>query len=50
MKVIMPHNEKELQRKLNNYLFYNKLYMNSPFIDDNTLEQVGFIKNGHRAD
>jgi hypothetical protein len=21
--------------------------MNSPFIDDNTLEQVGFIENGH---
>jgi hypothetical protein len=37
MKVTMPHDEKELQRKLNNYLFHNKLYMNSPFIDDNTL-------------
>jgi hypothetical protein len=47
MKVTMPHNEKELQRKLNNYLFYNKLYLNSPYIDDNTLEQVGFIENGH---
>jgi hypothetical protein len=49
MKVTtMPHDEKELQRKLGNYLFFhNKLYMNSPFIDDNTLEQVGFIKNGH---
>jgi hypothetical protein len=47
MKVTMPHDEKELQRKLHNYLFYNKLYMNSPFIDDNTLEQVGFIENGH---
>jgi len=47
MKVTMPHDEKELQRKLNNYLFHNKLYMNSPFIDDNTLEQVGFIENGH---
>jgi hypothetical protein len=43
----MPHDEKELQRKLNNYLFHNKLYMNSPFIDDNTLEQVGFIENEH---
>jgi hypothetical protein len=47
MKVTMPHDEKELQRKLSNYLFYNKLYMNSPFINDNTLEQVGFIENGH---
>jgi hypothetical protein len=47
MKVTMPHDEKELQRKLHNYLFHNKLYMNSPFIDDNTLEQVGFIENGH---
>jgi len=47
MKVTMPHNEKELQNKLSNYLFHNKLYMNSPFIDDNTLEQVGFIENGH---
>jgi hypothetical protein len=47
MKVTMPHDEKELQRKLNNYLFHNKLYMNSPFIDDNTLEHVGFIENGH---
>ncbi|OEU08862.1 hypothetical protein FRACYDRAFT_249207 [Fragilariopsis cylindrus CCMP1102] len=47
MKVSMPHDEKELQRKLHNYLFHNKLYMNSPFIDDNTLEQVGFIENGH---
>jgi hypothetical protein len=47
MKVTMPHDEKELQRKLSNYLFYNKLYMNSPFIDDNTLEHVGFIENGH---
>jgi hypothetical protein len=47
MKVTMPHDEKELQRKLNNYLFHNKLYMSSPFIDDNTLEQVGFIENGH---
>jgi hypothetical protein len=47
MKVTMPHNEKELQRKLHNYLYHNKLYMNSPFIDDNTLEQVGFIENGH---
>jgi hypothetical protein len=37
MKVTMPHDEKELQRKINNYLFHNKLYMNSPFIDDNTL-------------
>jgi hypothetical protein len=46
-KVTMPHDEKELQRKLNNYLFHNKLYMNSPFIDDNTLEHVGFIENGH---
>jgi hypothetical protein len=47
MKVTMPHDEKELQRKLNNYLYHNKLYMNSPFIDDNTLEHVGFIENGH---
>jgi hypothetical protein len=47
MKVTMPHNEKELQWKLYNYLYHNKLYMNSPFIDDNTLEQVGFIENGH---
>jgi hypothetical protein len=47
MKVTMPHNEKVLQTKLSNYLFYNKLYMNSPFIDDNTLEHVGFIENGH---
>jgi hypothetical protein len=47
MKVTMPHDEKELQKKLSNYLFYNKLYMNSPFIDDNTLEHVGFIENGH---
>jgi len=47
MKVTMPHDEKELQKKLMNYLFYNKIYMNSPFIDDNTLEQVGFIENGH---
>jgi hypothetical protein len=47
MKVTMPHDEKELQRKLSNYLFYNKLYMNSPFINDNTLEHVGFIENGH---
>jgi hypothetical protein len=47
MKVTMPHDEKELQRKLNNYQFHNKLYMSSPFIDDGTLEQVGFIKNGH---
>ena len=47
MKVSMPHNEKELQRKLSNYLFHNKIYMNSPYIDDNTLEQVGFIENGH---
>jgi hypothetical protein len=46
MKVTMPHDEKELQKKLNNCLFHNKLYMNSPFIDDNTLEQVGFIENG----
>jgi hypothetical protein len=47
MKVTMPHDEKELQKKLRNYLFHNKIYMNSPFIDDNTLEQVGFIENGH---
>jgi hypothetical protein len=47
MKVTMAHDEKELQKKLSNYLFYNKLYMNSPFIDDNTLEHVGFIENGH---
>ena len=47
MKVTMPHDEKELQRKLQNYLYHNKLYMNSPFIDDNTLEQVGFIEKGH---
>jgi hypothetical protein len=47
MKVTMPHDEKELQRKLHNYLFHNKLYMNSPFIDGNTLEQVGYIENGH---
>jgi hypothetical protein len=26
MKVTMPHNEKELQRKLNTYLFHKKLY------------------------
>jgi hypothetical protein len=45
MKVTMPHDEKELQKKLINYLFHNKLYMNSPSIDDNTLEQVGFIEN-----
>jgi hypothetical protein len=36
MKVTMSHDEKELQRKLNYYLFHNKLYMNSSFIDDNT--------------
>ena len=47
MKVTMPHDEKELQKKLSNYLFHNKIYMNSPFINDNTLEQVGFIENGH---
>ena len=47
MKVTMPHDEKELQRKLSNYLRHNKLYMNSPYIDDNTLEQIGFIENGH---
>jgi hypothetical protein len=47
MKVTMPHDEKELQKKLSNYLFHNKIYMNSPFIDDNTLEQIGFIENGH---
>jgi hypothetical protein len=48
MKVTMPHNEKKLQRKLNyNYLFHNRLYMNCPFIDDNTLEHAGFIENGH---
>jgi hypothetical protein len=47
MKVTMPHDEKVLQKKLNNYLFHNKLYMNSPFIDNNTLEHVGFIENGH---
>jgi hypothetical protein len=47
MKVTMPHDEKELQKKLSNYLFYNKLYMNSPFINDNTLEHVGFIEKGH---
>jgi hypothetical protein len=47
MKVTMPHDEKELQKKLSNYLYHNKLYMNSPFIDDNTLEHVGFIENGH---
>jgi hypothetical protein len=47
MKVTMPHDEEELQKKLNNYLFHNKLYMNSPFIEDNTLEYVGFIENGH---
>jgi hypothetical protein len=39
MKVTMPHDEKELQQKLHNYLFHNRLYMNSPFIDDNTLEK-----------
>jgi hypothetical protein len=33
MKVTMPHDEKELQQRLNNNLFHNKLYMNSPFID-----------------
>jgi hypothetical protein len=47
MKVTMPHDDKELQKKLSNYLFHNKLYMNSPFIDDNTLEHVGFIEKGH---
>jgi hypothetical protein len=47
MKVTMSHDEKELQKKLSNYLFHNKIYMNSPFIDNNTLEQVGFIENGH---
>jgi hypothetical protein len=47
MKVTMPHDEKELQGKLNYYLFHNKLCLNSPFIDDNTLEHVGFIENGH---
>jgi hypothetical protein len=47
MKVTMPHDKKELQKKLNNYLYHNKIYMNSPFINDNTLEQVGFIENGH---
>jgi hypothetical protein len=49
MKVTMPHDEEELQKKLINYLFHNhnKIYMNSPFIDDNTLEQVGFIENKH---
>jgi hypothetical protein len=46
MKVTMPHDEKELQKKLSNYLLHNKIYMNIPFIDDNTLEQVGFIENG----
>jgi hypothetical protein len=39
--------KKNSRKKLHNYLFHNKLYMNSPFIDDNTLEQVGFIENGH---
>jgi hypothetical protein len=47
MEVTMSNNEKELQRKLSNYLYHNKIYMNSPFIDDNTLEQVGFIENRH---
>ncbi|OEU19894.1 hypothetical protein FRACYDRAFT_235957 [Fragilariopsis cylindrus CCMP1102] len=47
MKVSMPHNEKELQNKLHNYLYHNQLYMNSPFINDNTLEQVGFVEKGH---
>jgi hypothetical protein len=47
MKVTIPHDKKELQKKLSNYLFHNRIYMNSPFIDDNTLEQVGFIENGH---
>jgi hypothetical protein len=44
MKVTMSHDEKELKKKLSKYLFHNKIYMNSPFIDDNTLKQVGFIK------
>jgi hypothetical protein len=47
MKVTMPHDEKELQKKLSHYLFHNKIYTNSPFIDDNTLEQVVFIENGN---
>jgi hypothetical protein len=47
MKATMSHNEKELQQRMFNYLRYNRIYLNSPFIDDNTLEMVGFIENGH---
>ena len=47
MKATMPHDEKTLKKKLSNYLYHEQLYMNSPFIDDSTLEQVGFIENGH---
>ena len=47
MKATMPHDEKTLKKKMNNYLYHEQLYMNSPFIDDSTLEQVGFIENGH---
>ena len=47
MKATMSHNEKELQQRMFNYLRYNKIYLNSPFIDDNTLEMVGFVENGH---
>jgi hypothetical protein len=47
MKATMPHDEKILKEKMNNYLYHEQIYMNSPFIDDSTLEQVGFIENGH---
>ena len=47
MKATMSHNEKELQQRMFNYLRHNKIYLNSPFIDDTTLEMVGFIENGH---
>jgi hypothetical protein len=47
MKATMSHNEKESQQRMFNYLRHNKIYLNSPFIDDNTLEMVGFIENGH---
>jgi hypothetical protein len=47
MKATMSHNEKELQQRMFNYLRQHKIYLNSPFIDDNALEMVGFIENGH---
>jgi hypothetical protein len=47
MKATMSHNEIELQQRRFNYLRHSKIYLNSPFIDDITLEMVGFIENGH---